>query len=94
MLDIPLRMLVHSSLINTFQERSTSRPAANSWPWMKFSNTKTESNDNDNKNEANNWEDGTEALPYEVLEKRFVSIIYIEPIQRVVRFYLYYYLEL
>ena len=39
---------------------------------MKFSKTKTD--DNNDKNEANNnWEDGTEALPYEVLEKRFVS---------------------
>ena len=40
---------------------------------MKFSKTKTD--DSNDKNEANNnWEDGTEALPYEVLEKRFVSI--------------------
>ena len=43
---------------------------------MKFSKTKTD--DNNDKNEANNnWEDGTEALPYEVLEKRFVSTYWL-----------------
>ena len=47
---------------------------------MKFSKTKTD--DNNDESEANNsWEDGTEALPYEVLEKRFVSTGSLKPYQ-------------
>ena len=49
---------------------SRTTPKPTSWPWSKFTTEKNEDFPVEGNDE---WDDDTEALPYKVLEKRFVS---------------------
>ena len=49
---------------------SKTTPKPTSWPWSKFTTEKNEEFAVEGNDE---WDDDTEALPYKVLEKRFVS---------------------
>ena len=51
---------------------SRTTPKPTSWPWSKFT---TEKNEEYAVGENDEWDDDTEALPYKVLEKRFVSSV-------------------